>query len=400
MKRDKYPFEFKCEIVAFSLSGIKNGALSTYYNIDTHLIQYWCKYEKYKNLLQDITSKRELAQILYNEGSNIEHISTILNIKMEIVFYWINGYYLNVLPWSIGGYPEKFKDIICKEYLSGLSTIKIGEKYNINSGSIYNIVKERNIVRKRKIFTSEDDERIIELYKSGASCDEIVSVMNIDMSSIYNVLKRKNLQHLKRRQFERRTYTENDKELVIKLYIDDVQTVDNIVEKTGFSGFVINKWLKEGGYLRTRAEALKIYRSGNYKDGRSYEPYCSLFNKDLKERVISFWKYKCFLCKKTENKLLYRLSVHHVMENKQTCCDDSETYFVPLCRKCHGKTMHGKVGKEYNEKILNLIHKRSKNGKTFYSKEEYFNRFNKPPSKVYNEISVALGKKKKEKLIS
>jgi len=76
-----------------------------------------------------------------------------------------------------------------------------------------------------------------------------------------------------------------------------------------------------------------------WKGGISFKPYCPKFNKNLKEKVRRFFNHKCILCGKSEAELGYKLHVHHVDYEKETCCNGMlDPLFVLLCNKCHPKT--------------------------------------------------------------
>lgn len=76
--------------------------------------------------------------------------------------------------------------------------------------------------------------------------------------------------------------------------------------------------------------------STGWKGGISFEPYCPKFNTAFKERVRSFFNYRCVECGAPQNGS--KLHIHHVNFNKKTCCDDSPPLFVALCHSCHSKT--------------------------------------------------------------
>ena len=86
-----------------------------------------------------------------------------------------------------------------------------------------------------------------------------------------------------------------------------------------------------------------------WKGGISFEPYCSKFNNEFKERVRKFWGRKCGICGKTEKSEGKKLAVHHVNYIKMVCCDNTPPLFIPLCKNCHPKT---NWNREYWEEML------------------------------------------------
>lgn len=84
----------------------------------------------------------------------------------------------------------------------------------------------------------------------------------------------------------------------------------------------------------------------SWKGGLSYEPYCSKFDEEFKERCREFWNRKCGICGMEESlsieKWNEKLSVHHVDYDKKSLCKDESNLFIPLCKKCHAKTNHNR----------------------------------------------------------
>lgn len=110
----------------------------------------------------------------------------------------------------------------------------------------------------------------------------------------------------------------------------------------------------------------------SYKDGISYGDYCEKFNRAFKRRVKLFWNDTCVVCN-----LQGFTVVHHLLENKDACChgEYEKNLFVTLCKSCHTKYHSNKrfnntdVSNNMYEKMINAII--SKNGKCFYTREEY-----------------------------
>ena len=117
-----------------------------------------------------------------------------------------------------------------------------------------------------------------------------------------------------------------------------------------------------------------------YIDGRSREdnPYCPKFNNDFKERVIEFPDHsrRCMYCGKpeSENKTksgkIQRLTVHHILFDKKTCCNDSQQLFAALCFACRGKADNDRSIVKTNKELIQIIMDKY-NGKCYFTKEEW-----------------------------
>jgi hypothetical protein len=103
-----------------------------------------------------------------------------------------------------------------------------------------------------------------------------------------------------------------------------------------------------------------------WEGGKSFEPYCPLFNKSFKERVRYFFDNKCVLCDALPTREKHH--VHHIDANKQTCCDDSPKMFVPLCRSCHSTVRHN--AEYYVPYFYNLIQTKY-HGRSYFTMEEW-----------------------------
>jgi len=140
--------------------------------------------------------------------------------------------------------------------------------------------------------------------------------------------------------------------------------------------FIQPHQMKKGYGIYCSSECYGKWMSSNIKGenhpqwqgGISFEPYCILFNNKFKERVREFFDNKCVICDKTKEENGRALCVHHVNYDKETCCNDSERLFVPLCRSCHSKTnSHREYWQEYFTQLINKKY----DGKCYYTQEEY-----------------------------
>lgn len=139
---------------------------------------------------------------------------------------------------------------------------------------------------------------------------------------------------------------------------------------------ISESWKHRAPVSEETKQKMRVVRKGkycgeknpNWQGGIAYLPYCQKFNNEFKERVRDFYGRVCVECGKPESENGERLSVHHVLFNKNTCCDNSAPLFVALCHSCHTRT---NSNREYwEEKYTNLINEKY-GGKCYYTKEEY-----------------------------
>ena len=95
--------------------------------------------------------------------------------------------------------------------------------------------------------------------------------------------------------------------------------------------------------------AKRLENHPRWLGGKSFEPYCPKFNREFKERVRSFFGYKCVECGINPK---YSLSVHHVNFDKMSCCNGAKPLFVILCKRCHART---NIDREYWEQHFTEI---------------------------------------------
>jgi len=107
------------------------------------------------------------------------------------------------------------------------------------------------------------------------------------------------------------------------------------------------------------------------------ELYCQKFTPEFRERVRAFWGYECGNCGKPQsenilkNGTVRKLSIHHIHNNKDACCnDDLPWHFIPLCKSCHGKAGGSEKNREKWEKKLARLIEKKFGGKCYYHKVE------------------------------
>jgi hypothetical protein len=153
--------------------------------------------------------------------------------------------------------------------------------------------------------------------------------------------------------------------------------------------------------LNKMSEAKRGVNHPCFKNWSSYEPYCELFNEDLKTRCREWFGNKCFMCGIDRSELNKNLGVHHIWAEKKACCEDkmsieemdkfrarlpeeiasfgSDTFteielsylrmMVPVCPHCHNITIWKdtlELRKELTDKLVNEF-----GGKCFYTQKEF-----------------------------
>ena len=77
----------------------------------------------------------------------------------------------------------------------------------------------------------------------------------------------------------------------------------------------------------------------SYEDWESYATdslYCPKFNEACRESNREKYGRECFICGKSEEDNIRKLSVHHVDMKKSQGCDGVRWKLVPVCMHCHG----------------------------------------------------------------
>jgi len=152
------------------------------------------------------------------------------------------------------------------------------------------------------------------------------------------------------------------------------EKVERVCKNCGCTFYVYQSIVDRGNghfcCLKCRSDYYSGKQSPNWKGGASFEPYCQLFNYNFKKRVRDFFGNTCLLCGATKEENKGRnLCVHHVEENKQTCCDDSPRLFVTLCSSCHTKVHNAKNRSAFESFFINIINTQY-SGRCYLTKEE------------------------------
>jgi hypothetical protein len=146
--------------------------------------------------------------------------------------------------------------------------------------------------------------------------------------------------------------------------------VDSICQICGKRFSTIPSRIEKGWGKCCSLECAGRIRSGennpNFNGWASHKPYCEKWNEDLRDRVRTFFDYRCLACGMTTEENGNALSVHHIEYNKQTCCDESIPMFAALCNRHHGMSNWNKDRWQY---MLSYIIQEVYRGRSYLPKE-------------------------------
>lgn len=265
----------------------------------------------------------------------------------------------------------------CSHKCHDIAKIKIQKRICKVCGKEFEVIPSRKQVccshkcasELQRVLNKQQEKEVINLYLNCFwTVPQLAIKFNCGKTSIHRLFKRNNI---KERGYGQHTRLFNDKteDKICKLYLDGKTTTElgklfNVSYKT------IWNILKNRKGINTRKQELKGDKNPNWKGGIAFEPYCSLFNNEFKERVRDFWKYRCGICGKTEKENKRKLAVHHISYNKKDCCHEGEPIFVPLCKNCHSKTNYNR---EYWKEMLSNYIMIYFNGESYLNKKEASN---------------------------
>lgn len=94
-------------------------------------------------------------------------------------------------------------------------------------------------------------------------------------------------------------------------------------------------------------------KNWNWQGGKSFEPYTSEFNRQLKELIRQRDNYRCRKCGCPEVENMEKLSIHHIDYIKKNCLPSN---LISLCRRCNSEVNSNRSKwKQYFEKVNGIL---------------------------------------------
>jgi transposase len=115
---------------------------------------------------------------------------------------------------------------------------------------------------KKIVFSNKEIVQIMSLYLSGLSCIEIGKKFNVSKTPIKKILQEKKILRSGNSNGKKIEISEKLKKEIHRLYTKENCNIYSISKKTGLSAPFVDKFLQNSGFRRSKAEATKIAKTG------------------------------------------------------------------------------------------------------------------------------------------
>jgi transposase-like protein len=164
-------------------------------------------------------------------------------------------------------YSEEIIDNVVELYMSGVSFSKISTLLKVRRDNVKSILKEKNVwVESRdnlkKDFSNCDVDDIVRTYENGMSLQKIGEIYNVSKTVIRKIVKDNGVLREGYSDGIKIDLTEEQKEKIKDLYLNEYKTCVEISEKLGLTSSFIDKYLGKCGFRRNISESLSISRKG------------------------------------------------------------------------------------------------------------------------------------------
>ncbi len=189
---------------------------------------------------------------------NIQSYTTKNRFERSIIEGWVCNGCSQQLRKKV--YDDEIVKQVILEYNNGVSYSKIAMLVKINRDNVKNILIENGVWvdgrdNIKKEFNDDDINDIINKYiNEGLSCLAIAKYYNISKRPINRVLKEKGLLREGSSDGVKINLTDEQKDIIKKLYIEEFKTTCEISKELGLTKPFIDKYLCNCGYRRNRSE--------------------------------------------------------------------------------------------------------------------------------------------------
>lgn len=159
-------------------------------------------------------------------------------------------------------YTEEDINKICDLYQNGSSLNNIATIVKRKRDNVKKILIENNLWCEKKIKLT-DEEIIKSLYINDKySLDKVANKTGYSKMQIRTFLKKENLIRIGYSNGVKINLTDDQINLIKKLYLIDKKNCEEISETTGLNKNYISKHLNNSNYRRTKGESISLYRKG------------------------------------------------------------------------------------------------------------------------------------------
>ena len=282
----------------------------------------------------------ELYRLYVDEYTTAKRIGEIYGVSETAAFNWLKSYDIDrrsIQDAQLKGKIVPTTEQLYKMYIDNADTLTtIGDRYAVTGGTVSRWLNKA-CIKRRSLSESQmngecrpDKDELYQLY-----VEEIIGIPKLGemfgyrASTIYRWLVADGVRIRPHGMSRRGGRARPNKEVLYQMHIKDRKPLVEIADVFETNRTTIRNWLRDDDI-----EFMPIVPS----DGIRKQPYCIKWTEKLREEIRDKFDRKCFICGKTEEDNGAKLSVHHTNSGKMCMCDYS-CELVPLCKRCHGKTI-------------------------------------------------------------
>lgn len=284
-----------------------------------------------------VPGKDTLCRLYFEDRKTMIEIGRVFGTSQTTVCKWMLEYGIKERTMSealLRGKRRPTDQELYDMYITNhLSATDIGKRFGVASHTIRSWIKtagiESKYVMNRRLqdnIRPTDDELSAMYVLEMRPVSHIAEVFGVSNAVIKAWL------HSAEIQIRTRAKERISAEDLNMMYVDNNLSAQEIAVSYGVSYPTMLAWLEDAGIQRRPAPGITCCAKSEY---------CSMWNEDLREFIRDRYGRKCVICGKTEVDNGAKLSVHHTNSGKMCMCEYS-CELVPLCRSCHGKTVHNR----------------------------------------------------------